>query len=461
MFSVLKLARVRGAAIACLAAVMLMMACYVVPQVYLAYLVSADRGAGEVLQGIWLYLLLSFLAYPLSYAAYMLLVFWKTGARRAFYENAFAQTAGRVAQAANRDGEKKFGALISANGQEIVSDSVDFVHAVAGLLFSSVLSVALISTFVMGEFAAAYGVTVALSALLIWRLGKWPANTATFFEKAYNQFIAALPEGWLANTLGESMVMSRFLRLFGRRWSLYRRAALSAMNANQGFNLLQAVCIWVPTTAVILWRSPSMSTTEVIALAVVMPQLVQTLLEVSHLLQNVTWYLSIRGRVSWLNEALVEEKADLGQRFDAGLLRFSQMREHAWDDVPMAGFDDIVSLTREPGRYAIAGPNGSGKTSLLLHLKELLKERAFYLPAQSFLFPAVKTGLSTGQRKLRDLRSALDAARGRVSVILLDEWDANLDPANRERISAEIDELARRHAVVEVSHRARPSSPTS
>ena len=69
MFTVLKLARVRGAAVACLAAVMLIMACYVVPQVYLAYVVSAERGAGEVLQGIWLYLLLSFLAYPLSYAA--------------------------------------------------------------------------------------------------------------------------------------------------------------------------------------------------------------------------------------------------------------------------------------------------------------------------------------------------------------------------------------------------------
>ena len=461
MFTVLKLARVRGAAVACLAAVMLMMACYVVPQVYLAYVVSAERGAGEVLQGIWLYLLLSFLAYPLSYAAYMLMVPWKTGARRAFYENVFARTAGRVAQAANRDGEKKFGALISANGQEIVSDCVDFVRAVAGLLFSSILSVALISTFVMAEFAVAYIVTVAFSAVLIWRLGNWPADTATFFEKAYNQFIAALPEGWLANTLGQDMVMSRFLRLFDRRWSLYRRAALSAMNADQGFNLLQAVCIWLPTTAVILWRSPGMSTAEVIALAVVMPQLVQTLLEVSYLMQNVTWYLSIRGRVSWLNEALAEEKVDLSQRFDTRLIRFSRKREHAWDDMPVTGFEDVMSLTQEPGRYAIAGPNGSGKTSLLLHLKELLKERAFYIPAQSFLFPAVRTGLSTGQRKLRDLRSAFDAAGGRVPVILLDEWDANLDPANRERISAEIDELARSHAVVEVSHRAQPSSPTS
>ena len=129
--------------------------------------------------------------------------------------------------------------------------------------------------------------------------------------------------------------------------------------------------------------------------------------------------------------------------------------------MPVTGFEDVMSLTQEPGRYAIAGPNGSGKTSLLLHLKELLKERAFYIPAQSFLFPAVRAGLSTGQRKLRDLRSAFDAAGGRVPVILLDEWDANLDPDNRERISAEIDELARSHAVVEVSHRAQPSSPTS
>jgi ABC-type bacteriocin/lantibiotic exporter with double-glycine peptidase domain len=197
-----------------------------------------------------------------------------------------------------------------------------------------------------------------------------------------------------------------------------------------------------------------MSTTEVIALAVVMPQLVQTLLEISHLLANVTWYLSIRGRVVWLNEALTQEKADLLQRFDPRLISLARMTGDGWIDVPYTGAEDVVSLTQQPGRYSLAGPNGSGKTSLLLHLKELLRERAFYLPAHSFLFPAIRTGLSTGQRKLKDLRSTFDTAQGRVPVILLDEWDANLDPANRERISADIDELARSHAVVEVSHRA-------
>lgn len=461
MFTVLKLARLRWAAVACLAAVMLMMACYIVPQVYLSHVVSTEQGAGEVLQGIWLYLLLSFLAYPLSYAAQMLKVQWKTGARRAFYENVFSHTAGRVTQAADRDVERKFAALISANGQEIVSDATDFVYGAAALLFSSGLSVTLISAFIIGEFAIAYAVTLVLSALLIWRLGKWPANTANFFEKAYNQFIAALPEGWLANTLGEPAVMNTFLRLFRRRWRLYRRAAFSAMNASQGFNLLQAIGIWLPTTAMLIWQSPGMSATEVIALAVVMPQLVQTLVETSQMLDNVTWYLGIRGRVAWLNETLVEQTADLTQRFDTALIRLARKREGVWVDVPLTGAGDVISLTREPGRYAIAGANGSGKTSLLLHLKDIMKDRAFYLPAQAFLFPAMRTGLSTGQRKLRDLRSTFETTKGRVPVILLDEWDANLDPANRERVSAEIDELALRHAVVEVTHRAAPSSLTS
>jgi chromosome segregation ATPase len=40
-------------------------------------------------------------------------------------------------------------------------------------------------------------------------------------------------------------------------------------------------------------------------------------------------------------------------------------------------------------------------------------------------------------------------------IYLLDEWDANLDQANRSAADALVDQLARRARVVEISHRDR------
>ena len=40
-----------------------------------------------------------------------------------------------------------------------------------------------------------------------------------------------------------------------------------------------------------------------------------------------------------------------------------------------------------------------------------------------------------------------------VDVLLLDEWDANLDKENQERLSTLIDELAIKKCVIEVRHR--------
>ena len=65
----------------------------------------------------------------------------------------------------------------------------------------------------------------------------------------------------------------------------------------------------------------------------------------------------------------------------------------------------------------------------------------------------LKKGYSSGERQLRVLREIV--ANTMHPVYLLDEWDANLDPANRARASALVEQLARRARVVEISHRDR------
>lgn len=453
MFTVFGLARVRGEAAASLAFVFLFQCCYSAAPVYLSHVAASNPDRSQMLRAVLLFIVLYFLPYPLAYAAALWRVLWMSSARRAFYEQAYARTFGRVDRAMDRDIEKSFAAIVSANGQGLVADCLYFVNGSATLLMSSGLSVTLISLFVLGGFAYAYLVSVALCGLLLWRFGRWQVRMAAAMEKAYNRFVAALPEAWHANALGEVLVVSLFMRIFARRWRLHRRVALRSMNAFQSFDMLQAICIWLPAAAVIFLRLREMDVADIIALAIVLPRLTETLLDISNLMAHFTDYLALKGRVTWLNSALAVDHAELASRCDFTALKLMRKEDGQWHRLAIASVGEAEAAVATPGRYLLSGGNGAGKTSLLLLLKLRAAGRAFYLPAQAPLYPSAKRSASTGQARRRDLLRSFALFHGKVETFLLDEWDSSLDAENRDSLSRKLDDLARSHAVVEVSHR--------
>ena len=453
MFTVVGLARVRGEAAASLAFVFLFQCCYSAAPVYLSRVAASNPDRDQMLRAVLLFIVLYFLPYPLAYIAALWRVLWMSSARRTFYEEAYGRTFGRVDRAMDGDTEKSFAAIVSASGQSLLADCVYFVNGSATLLMSSVLSVTLISLFVLNGFELAYLISVALCGLPLWWFGRWQVRMAAAMEKAFNRFVAALPEGWHANALGEAPVMAVFTRIFARRWRLHRRVALRAMNAFQSFDLLQAICIWLPAAVVIFLRMREMGEGEIIALAIVLPRLTETLLDISNLMAHLTDYLALRGRVTWLNGALAMKRSELVSRCDFGALKLRRKEDRQWNLLTITSLDEAATAISKPGRYALSGGNGAGKTSLLLLLKMRAAGRAFYLPAQAPLFPSGKRGASTGQVRRRDLHRSFALFRDRVETFLLDEWDASLDAENRDSMSAILDDLAKSHAVVEVSHR--------
>ncbi len=136
-----------------------------------------------------------------------------------------------------------------------------------------------------------------------------------------------------------------------------------------------------------------------------------------------------------------------------------------------------IVLAQPTGRINVRGANGAGKSSLLASLKTEMRNRAYYWPvsdrlAFAFAGGAVpvevegddedevvvvaepmdkKLGFSSGERQLKSLEEIVNATH--AQVYLLDEWDANLDAANKARADALIDALAARARVVEISHR--------
>lgn len=99
------------------------------------------------------------------------------------------------------------------------------------------------------------------------------------------------------------------------------------------------------------------------------------------------------------------------------------------------------------GRWSVSGANGSGKSTLLKMIKEMRAD-ALLLGAETG-FLDTDNGLSTGQRRVKEIENVLSMA---PTLVMLDEWDANLDGENCRKIDQLLDEASRRMVVIEVRH---------
>jgi len=218
------------------------------------------------------------------------------------------------------------------------------------------------------------------------------------------------------------------------------------------------------------------NTVLLIALATTLPRQIEMTYELHLLASGWNDFIAIWTRFAGVAANMLpqpDQKFDDRIKFDRLVLREG---EHA--NVVSSVNDALHIVQAQPtGRINIRGGNGAGKSSLLASLKTEMRKRAFYWPPSdrlAFKFTGgvvpvdvedsddgetivvadtmdKKLGFSTGERQLRSLEEIVNSTD--AQVYLLDEWDANLDAANKDKADALVDALAARARVVEISHR--------
>ncbi len=178
--------------------------------------------------------------------------------------------------------------------------------------------------------------------------------------------------------------------------------------------------------------------------------------------------------------------AGFTRRIKFGALKLTQAsggKKPVAPAVPLAARDMGALLATLPamtqGRINVRGGNGAGKSSLLAWLKNELGSQAYFWPTTdrlAFEFSqaaaskapsesdddadeeeddetpiAKRLGFSAGEWQIATLEEIV--AKTHARYYFLDEWDANLDSANKAKAEALIDQLAARAVVVEISHR--------
>ena len=135
----------------------------------------------------------------------------------------------------------------------------------------------------------------------------------------------------------------------------------------------------------------------------------------------------------------------------------------------LSSLEEVERYTKSfsAGRHALTGPEHSGKTALLLHIKQMFPERAYYFPGQSTLnfefeehsdqsglggSDVSNLDLGMEERLLKCLQEIKEVSRG--GIVLLDDWDVYLDPRAAERVNQAIEDLSLFRCVFETRRTA-------
>jgi ABC-type bacteriocin/lantibiotic exporter with double-glycine peptidase domain len=272
------------------------------------------------------------------------------------------------------------------------------------------------------------------------------------------------------------------LWLFGFKTRLREglTAQIRAIVAREGMSAMSGIVSLAIVFAVITVVAvrDSGDTAMLVALATTLPRQIEMTYELHLLATGWNDFIAIWTRFGGVaTNMLPQPDANFDER-----IKFDRLvlREGADANVVSSLNDALrVVLARPTGRINVRGGNGAGKSTLLASLKTEMKNRAYYWPTSdrlAFKFTggvdpvdveeddegeAVvvaesmdrKLGFSSGERQLKSLEEIVNSTDARV--YLLDEWDANLDAANKAKADALVDTLAARARVIEISHRDR------
>jgi ABC-type multidrug transport system fused ATPase/permease subunit len=329
------------------------------------------------------------------------------------------------------------------------------------------------------SLAAAYAAVFVILMLSQWLLRGRIANAYLENQRQNNRLVSHGYTAWDNVFCGNGYNLRLWIAGFKTRLRDCLRAQIVAIMAREGLSAVGAIVglsiVFSVMTYVVIENSGDI--VLLVALATTLPRQIEMTNDVHELATGWNDVLAVWTR---LGDVVSNMRPAPDPAFNARI-KFDRLLLHAGDraNVCHSVGEALRLVYGEPrGRINVRGDNGSGKSTLLAALKAEIKNKAYYWPTTdrlAFKFamaakldddeefdeegelkppkPAKRPGFSSGERQLRSLQEIVEHTD--AAIYLLDEWDANLDPANRATADALVERLSRRARVVEVSHRDR------
>lgn len=313
---------------------------------------------------------------------------------------------------------------------------------------SLVLGVFVLGLTIDANFLPAFAVSGVLSYICFRKMS---GNVKDAYEAeqvartSYNSFILG---SWDNIFFKNNSVMARYENILKQRYELAKTATRKSSTSSEYLIFTLGLVSSLPVIALVLWLGlKSMSpgqTAALLALLATIPRQLNMLTTFRSIFQNVAAYIGFESKFKVIHETAAIPSIDYREQIKLEKIRIGQ-RQHQC----LKTLEEHIQ-TLKPGRYEIRGDNGSGKSTLLLHLNSKLAS-SFYLPSMPNLtIGDFETAESSGQKLLRHIDYLM---AGDDQVLLLDEWDANLDTENLKKTEALLNKAAETKVVIEVRHR--------
>ncbi|HEX3504178.1 MAG TPA: ABC transporter ATP-binding protein [Xanthobacteraceae bacterium] len=350
------------------------------------------------------------------------------------------------------------------------------------LLLSLVFNALVLGVEIDASLPFAYVGAFGALLLMQWALQTPIARAYLENQRRNNRITAQGYTAWDNVFAGDRYNLRLWLADFKDRLRDGLTAQIRAIVAREGMSAMSGIVslaiIFATITMVAMHNIGN--TAMLVGLATTLPRQIEMSYELHLLATGWNDFIAIWTRFGGVAaNMLPEPDPDFDERikFDKLVLR----EGHDAHVVSSLGDALRITLARPNGRINVRGANGAGKSSLLASLKTELKKRAYYWPTTDrlvFQFTRGvdpvdvegddeddvvvttesmdnKLGFSSGERQLKSLQEIVECTE--AEFYLLDEWDANLDTANKTKADALVDTLAARARVVEISHRDRPA----
>lgn len=435
--------------------------------IWLVKLMSSLTAGEEFLIFLILYLITLALPYIPWCIAFILKITWRQEAQRSFIDAFVANNRNNITEWSNKGIKEEKLSILTSEGPNALNLLIDYCFDLCTYSLSVIFNIATLSIAVEPLFAVSYGISVTF-VIIIMKMNRRAQRFLT--QKALTARIElgqSLLEAWDNVLLGNRYNFELWKDKTGQRVNRCLQRNVDLERFDQLMAIFVSLMTCIPTLVVVVYYFLKHST-DIVKLSSFVVALPLLFMVLSYTYQTLTlafrWsmhrskllsiYRSIQASKD--NPKILEKKIKWAKIFFSNT--FPAQTEADDNHVslkgpmPMNSQADILSKAAQSGRITIRGENGSGKSTLLILIKSALEERAFFFPTHNQLsFVSETNKYSTGEslkKRLVEISEKVD-----VDVLLLDEWDANLDKENQEKLSSLIDELAAKKCVIEVRHR--------
>ena len=434
--------------------------------IWLVTMMKRITGGEPFFSFLFLYLGSLALPYIPGCLAFIFKISWKQESQRSFIHAFVTSNRNQIGEWSNKGIKAEKLSILTAEGPTALHDLIDYIFDLYSYILSVFFNIFALSVVVEPLFGIAYSLSV-LTVIFVMKVKRRIQRRLT--KKAltaridlYQSLLAAWDNVLLGNfynfKLWQDKTSQRVNRCLQKNVELERFDQILAIVISL-LTSIPSLCVVVYYVYINRFSMPYLT-----AFLVTLPLLFTILSYTYQTLSLIFRWGMHRGKLISIYKAIQPtqysqttlEKKINWPKIQVANSSFSLVAPS--DHISLAGprsissYQELLQYTNSAGRITLRGENGAGKSTLLMLVKNSLLDRAFFLPTQSQLsFISETNKYSTGESLRNRLLEILE--RVDVDVLLLDEWDANLDKENQERLSLLIDQLAEKKCVIEVRHR--------